>query len=129
MVLVCIEFSDLIFAVDSIPAIFAVTKDPFIVYTSHVFAILGLRSPYFAIGGMMDRFHLLKDALGLILIFIGIKMLLGPSVYKIDTVVSLIVVVSVLGLSIMLSLLRPLANPIAPAIPPVPDNLDEGPKI
>ena len=85
VVLLLVEFSDLIFAVDSIPAIFAVTKDPFIVYTSNVFAILGLRSLYFALAGVMDKFHYLKIGLGVVLSFVGVKMLLAHSPWKIDT--------------------------------------------
>jgi tellurite resistance protein TerC len=77
LVLVCVETSDLVFAVDSIPAIFAVTKDPFIVYTSNVFAILGLRSMFFLLAGVMDRFHYLKVGLALVLTFVGAKMLLA----------------------------------------------------
>jgi TerC family integral membrane protein len=76
LVLLCIETSDLIFAVDSIPAIFAVTKDPFIVYTSNIFAILGLRSLFFLLAGVMNRFHYLKVGLALVLAFVGTKMLL-----------------------------------------------------
>ena len=107
VVLLLVEFSDLIFAVDSIPAIFAVTKDPFIVYTSNVFAILGLRSLYFALAGVMDKFHYLKIGLGVVLAFVGVKMLLGHTPYKIDTLVSLGVIVTVLAASIVVSLLRP----------------------
>lgn len=107
VVLLLVEFSDLIFAVDSIPAIFAVTKDPFIVYTSNVFAILGLRSLYFALAGVMDKFHYLKIGLGVVLTFVGVKMLLGHTVWKIDTHVSLGVIVTVLATSIIVSLLRP----------------------
>lgn len=107
LVLVLVECSDLIFAVDSIPAIFAVTKDPFIVYTSNVFAILGLRSLYFALAGVMDKFHYLNYGLGIILSFVGVKMLLGHSEWKIGTEVSLIVIVSVLALSVGASLLWP----------------------
>ena len=107
VVLLLVEFSDLIFAVDSIPAIFAVTKDPFIVYTSNVFAILGLRSLYFALAGVMDKFHYLKIGLGVVLTFVGVKMLLGHTAWKIDTHVSLIVIVGVLALSVIVSLLRP----------------------
>jgi tellurite resistance protein TerC len=107
VVLLLVEFSDLIFAVDSIPAIFAVTKDPFIVYTSNVFAILGLRSLYFALAGVMDKFHYLKIGLGVVLAFVGVKMLLGHTPYKIDTLLSLGVIVAVLAISIILSLLRP----------------------
>ncbi|MEY4483383.1 MAG: hypothetical protein RL693_835 [Verrucomicrobiota bacterium] len=107
IVLLLVEFSDLIFAVDSIPAIFAVTKDPFIVYTSNVFAILGLRSLYFALAGVMDKFHYLKIGLGVVLAFVGVKMLLGHTPYKIDTLVSLGVIVAVLAASMIASLLRP----------------------
>src|SRR5512147_2888875 len=105
--LLLVEFSDLIFAVDSIPAIFAVTKDPFIVYTSNVFAILGLRSLYFALAGVMDKFHYLKIGLGVVLSFVGVKMLLAHTAYKLDTLVSLGVVVVILATSIVVSLLRP----------------------
>lgn len=107
VVLLLVEFSDLIFAVDSIPAIFAVTKDPFIVYTSNVFAILGLRSLYFALAGLMDKFHYLKIGLGVVLTFVGVKMLLGHTAWKIDTHVSLVVIVGVLAISVIVSLLRP----------------------
>jgi tellurite resistance protein TerC len=107
VVLLLVEFSDLIFAVDSIPAIFAVTTDPFIVYTSNVFAILGLRSLYFALAGVMDKFHYLKIGLGVVLSFVGVKMLLGHSPYKIDTLVSLGVIVTVLAASVVASLLWP----------------------
>jgi tellurite resistance protein TerC len=107
VVLLLVEFSDLIFAVDSIPAIFAVTKDPFIVYTSNVFAILGLRSLYFALAGVMDKFHYLKIGLGVVLSFVGVKMLLGHTPWKIDTLTSLGVIVAVLATSIIVSLLRP----------------------
>ncbi len=107
VVLLLVEFTDLIFAVDSIPAIFAVTTDPFIVYTSNVFAILGLRSLYFALAGVMDKFHYLKIGLGVVLTFVGVKMLLGHSPYKIDTLVSLGVIVTILTTSVVWSLLVP----------------------
>jgi tellurite resistance protein TerC len=107
VVLLLVEISDLVFAVDSIPAIFAVTTDPFIVYTSNVFAILGLRSLYFALAGIMDKFHYLKVGLGAVLGFVGVKMLLAHSAYKIDTLVSLGVVAAILTLSVVVSLLRP----------------------
>jgi tellurite resistance protein TerC len=107
VVLLLVEFTDLIFAVDSIPAIFAVTTDPFVVYTSNVFAILGLRSLYFALAGVMNKFHYLKIGLGGVLTFVGIKMLLAHSPYKIDTLVSLGVVIVILATSIIASLLRP----------------------
>jgi len=107
LVLVLVEVSDLIFAVDSIPAIFAVTRDPFIVYTSNVFAILGLRSLYFVLGGVIDKFHLLKVGLGVVLSFVGVKMLLAHTAWKIDTAVSLGVIAVVLAASIVLSLVFP----------------------
>ncbi len=107
LVLVCVEVSDLIFAVDSIPAIFAVTTDPFIVYTSNVFAILGLRSLYFALAGVMDKFHYLKVGLGVVLSFVGVKMLLAHTAWKISTLLSLGVVVLILAVSVVVSLLRP----------------------
>jgi tellurite resistance protein TerC len=107
VVLLLVEFSDVIFAVDSIPAIFAVTEDPFIVYTSNVFAILGLRSLYFALAGVMDKFHYLKIGLGIVLTFVGVKMLLGHSPWKIDTALSLAVIVTILAVSIAASLRWP----------------------
>jgi tellurite resistance protein TerC len=107
VVLLLVEMSDVIFAVDSIPAIFAVTKDPFIVYTSNVFAILGLRSLYFALAGVMDKFHYLKVGLGVVLTFVGVKMILAHTAWKIDTLVSLGVIVLILTVSVVLSLLRP----------------------
>ena len=107
VVLLLVEFTDLIFAVDSIPAIFAVTKDPFIVYTSNVFAILGLRSLYFAFSGVLDKFHYLKVGLGVVLSFVGVKMLLAHSPWKIDTLVSLGVIVIVLVASVVASLMWP----------------------
>jgi tellurite resistance protein TerC len=107
VVLLVVEISDVIFAVDSIPAIFAVTTDPFIVYTSNVFAILGLRSLYFALGGVLDKFHYLKVGLGLVLTFVGVKMLLGHTAWKIDTHLSLGVIVSILTASIIASIMWP----------------------
>ena len=105
--LLVVEFTDLIFAVDSIPAIFAVTRDPFIVYTSNVFAILGLRSLYFALAGVLDKFHYLKFGLGLVLTFVGIKMLLGHTPWRIDTHISLAVIVLILTGSVIASLIWP----------------------
>lgn len=104
LVLVLIEFSDVIFAMDSIPAIFAITGDPFIVFTSNIFAILGLRALYFLLADMAERFHLLKFGLALVLIFVGTKMLIVEW-FKIPVAVSLAVVVAVLGTSMLLSLL------------------------
>jgi len=88
LVLVMIELSDLFFAVDSIPAIFAITTDPFIVFTSNIFAILGLRALYFMLAGMADRFHLLKYGLAMVLVFVGTKMLI-VDFYKIPVGLSL----------------------------------------
>lgn len=105
LVLVLVEFSDVIFAVDSIPAIFAITTDPFIVLTSNVFAILGLRAMYFLLAGMADRFSLLKYGLALVLVFIGAKMLL-LDIYKIPVGISLGVVALIIGTSVVLSLRR-----------------------
>ena len=109
LVLVTVEVTDLVFAVDSIPAIFAVTQDPFIVYTSNVFAILGLRSLYFALAGFMGLFHYLKFGLALILAFVGAKMLL-VDVVKIPMGASLGVILGVLALSIAASVAWPARN-------------------
>jgi tellurite resistance protein TerC len=103
LVLVLIETTDLIFAVDSIPAILAITQDHFIVYTSNVFAILGLRSLYFALAGVIHRFWLLSYGLAIVLIFVGIKMII-VDVYKIPINVSLLFIASVISGSIFLSL-------------------------
>ena len=107
VVLLMVEFTDLIFAVDSIPAIFAVSTDPFIVYTSNVFAILGLRSLYFALAGILDKFHYLKIGLGVVLSFVGVKMLLSHTLWKIETDVSLGVIIGVLVTSVLASLAWP----------------------
>jgi tellurite resistance protein TerC len=106
VVLVIIETTDLLFAVDSIPAVLAVTREPFIVYTSNVFAILGLRSLYFALAGMIETFHLLHYGLSIILVFIGLKMLTAHY-YKIPIGIALGFVAGVLLLSIVASLLFP----------------------
>lgn len=102
----CIEVTDLVFAVDSIPAIFAITTDTFIIYTSNVFAILGLRSLYFALAGILPYFQFLKYGLGVILMFVGVKMALSHSAWKIPTAVSLSVVAAVLVLSVLASILQ-----------------------
>jgi tellurite resistance protein TerC len=106
LVLVVVEATDVVFAVDSIPAIFAITRDPFIVYTSNIFAILGLRAMYFLLAGVIDRFHLLKVALGLVLAFVGTKMLISDF-YKVPVGVSLGVVATLLLGSVIASLLFP----------------------
>src|SRR5687767_4312514 len=103
LVLLMVETTDVIFAVDSIPAIFAVTQDPFIVFTSNVFAILGLRALYFLLADIMEKFHYLKLGLSFVLAFIGIKMMLSD-VYSIPVQVSLIVVASILIISVVVSL-------------------------
>ena len=103
VVLVLVEATDLIFAVDSIPAIFAVTSDPFIVFTSNIFAILGLRAMYFLLADMAERFHLLKYGLAVILMFIGVKMLL-LDVYKIPVGIALGIVGLILLVSVAASL-------------------------
>ncbi|MDQ3328078.1 MAG: TerC family protein [Chloroflexota bacterium] len=105
VVLVMIESTDLVFALDSIPAIFAVTQDPFTVYTSNVFAILGLRSLYFVLRGAMGRFHYLQVSLAAVLCFVGAKMVL-TDVYKIPIALSLVVIVFVLGAGVGASLVR-----------------------
>lgn len=104
VVLLVIESTDLIFAVDSVPAIFAVSQDPFIVYTSNVFAILGLRSLYFLLAGVMDLFIYLRYGLGVVLGFVGVKMLLAD-IYKIPIGLSLAAVAGILAISIIASLL------------------------
>ncbi|MGO9305642.1 MAG: TerC/Alx family metal homeostasis membrane protein [Candidatus Korobacteraceae bacterium] len=106
LVLIVVETTDLLFAVDSIPAVLAVTREPFIVYTSNVFAILGLRSLFFALSGMIEAFHFLHYGLSVILIFIGLKMLASDYV-PIPTEIALGVVAGVLLGSIVLSLLFP----------------------
>lgn len=106
VVLVLVEWTDLVFAVDSIPAVLAVTHDPFIVFTSNVMAILGLRSLYFALARIMQRFHLLHYGLAAILVFIGVKMLTADF-YKVPTLVALGVVAGILVVSVIASLLRP----------------------
>jgi tellurite resistance protein TerC len=107
LALIVVEFTDLIFAVDSVPAIFGITGDPFIVLTSNVFAIMGLRSLYFLLAKMLGTFRYLKPALVLILLFVGTKMLLVHTQYKVDTTVSLLVVVGLLGAGVAASLLIP----------------------
>ncbi len=106
LVLLVVEASDVVFATDSIPAILAITRDAFVVFTSNVFAILGLRSLYFALAGMMRTFHLLHYGLSIILTFIGIKML-GGHYFEIPTIAALGVIVGVLAISVAASLIFP----------------------
>ncbi len=105
IVLLIVETTDLIFAVDSIPAIFAITRDPFIVYTSNIFAILGLRSLYFALAGIMNKFHYLKLGLAVVLTFVGVKMLVS-GIYKIPITLSLGIIVGTLVVAVIASLMR-----------------------
>jgi tellurite resistance protein TerC len=104
LALVMIESTDVIFAVDSIPAVFAITQDPFLVLTSNIFAILGLRSLYFALAGLMEQFHYLKTSLVVLLIFVGGKMLLS-SVIHIPNVISMLIILGILAAGIAASLL------------------------
>jgi TerC family integral membrane protein len=103
LVLLVVEWSDLVFAIDSIPAIFAVTRDPFLVYSSNVFAILGLRALFFVLAGMLDRFVFLKTGVAFILVFVGLKMLVSAWVH-LPTLISLAVIVTTLAISVILSL-------------------------
>jgi tellurite resistance protein TerC len=105
LVLLIVEWSDLVFAIDSIPAIFAITRDPFLVYSSNVFAILGLRALFFVLAGMMDKFVYLKPGVALVLIFVGIKMALSHWLH-VPTLLSLAVVVLTLTTAVLLSLRR-----------------------
>ncbi len=106
LVLVLVEFTDLVFAIVSIPAIFGVTRDPFIVFTSNIFAVLGLRTLFFLLASVVDRFHLLKYGLAVILTFVGVKMV-GEPFFEIGIVPSLAVVVVVLAASVVASLRWP----------------------
>jgi len=114
IVLLMIEVTDVVFALDSIPAVLAVTTDPFIVYTSNVFAILGLRSLFFALSGLMSLFHYLRYGLAVLLVFIGVKMLLAE-VFHIPIHWALAVVVGVLLLSVLVSLIWPVSEARLPA--------------
>ncbi len=109
VVLIVVEFTDLLFAVDSVPAVLALSNDVYIIYTSNVMAILGLRALYFVISGMMGRFHYLSAGLSIILLFIGAKMV-AAMWYKVPSLISLCVIAVVLFGSIVLSLLRPKAS-------------------
>jgi tellurite resistance protein TerC len=104
LVLILIETSDVVFAVDSIPAIFAITTDPFIVFTSNIFAIMGLRALYFLLADVADRFHLLKYGLAMVLAFIGAKMLITPW-YHVPVAASLVIVAVLIGVSVIASLI------------------------
>ena len=105
LVLLIVEWSDLVFAIDSIPAIFAITRDPFLVYSSNIFAILGLRALFFVLAGMMDKFAYLKPGVAIILIFVGLKMTLSHWIH-VPTLASLAVIVITLAAAVLLSLRR-----------------------
>ncbi|MBP6482452.1 MAG: TerC family protein [Pseudomonadales bacterium] len=112
LVLLLVEASDLVFAVDSIPAIFAITTDPFIVFTSNIFAILGLRALYFLLADVAGRFHLLKYGLAMVLTFIGTKMLIAPW-YHVPVAASLAIVAVLIGASVIASLVATRGRPAA----------------
>ena len=114
LVLIIVEWSDLVFAIDSIPAIFAITRDPFLVYSSNVFAILGLRALFFVLAGMMDKFVYLKPGVGIILVFVGLKMTLSHWVH-LPTLLSLGVIVVTLAAAVLLSLRRSARDARQPA--------------
>ena len=117
LALCMVEFIDLVFAVDSVPAIFAITSDPYIVYTSNIFAILGLRALYFALAAAIHRFHYLKYALALVLVFIGSKIFLVGLIGKVPAIVSLTVTFSLILGGVLVSLWKTRNEP--PAEPPV----------
>lgn len=116
VVLLMVETTDVVFALDSIPAILAITADPFIVYTSNVFAILGLRALYFALAGIMQMFHYLSYGLAAILVFVGVKMMI-MDFYKLPIGISLGVVAGILAISVILSLVRPRRHAAALSTP------------
>ncbi len=122
LVLLVVESTDVLFAVDSIPAIFAVTRDPFLVFTSNVFAILGLRSLYFVLAGVMDRFRYLKTSLVFLLAFVGVKMLLAHH-YPIPTIVSLSIIGGILGVGVLASILAGHRDSAA-LVSPIADDLE-----
>jgi tellurite resistance protein TerC len=115
--LAIIEFTDVVFAVDSIPAVFAVTQNPFVVFTSNIFAIMGLRSLYFLLAGVIDKFVYLKPSLAVVLVFVGVKMAIVSWV-KIHPAVSLGVVLGILAVGAIASLVRVRRAQAAPALPP-----------
>src|SRR5262249_3307873 len=107
--LLFLELTDIVFAVDSVPAIFALTREPFVVFTSNIFAILGLRNLYFMLSGSLDAFHMLKYGLGIVLVFVGLKMVWLNRIYggHFPIKISLAVIVGVILVSIVLSLVFP----------------------
>ncbi|MDP3980918.1 MAG: TerC/Alx family metal homeostasis membrane protein [Chlamydiota bacterium] len=123
LALIVVETSDVLFAVDSIPAIFAITKDPFIVFTSNVFAILGLRSLYFVLASLMEKFRYIKMSLVFLLAYIGVKMLL-THVHPIPNLVSLAIIVGILCVGIVASIMDPKSDS-APLASPLKNNMEE----
>lgn len=123
VVLLLIETTDVIFAVDSIPAVLAVTRDPFIVYTSNVFAILGLRALYFALAGIMQLFHYLHYGLSVILVFVGAKMLISD-IYKVPIGIALSVIAGILIVSVIASILRPRQTTSSPPAGPAQEKAE-----
>ena len=127
LTLLLVESSDVMFAVDSVPAIFAVTKDPFLVFTSNVFAILGLRALYFALAGLMDRFRYLKMSLVFLLAYVGVKMMVSHH-HPIPNLVSLAVIAGILAVGILASLIgtaRDTAKLVSPFAPEVKEKTRE----
>lgn len=121
LVLVLIETTDLIFAVDSIPAAFAITQDEFIVYTSNIFAVMGLRAMFFLLAGILDKFYLLQKGLAFVLLFIGVKMLLEMVHVDINTLVSFLIITLAIGGSMLLSVLNP--RPVVEEADEVPEEV------
>lgn len=117
LALAAVEFSDVIFAVDSIPAIFAITLDPFLVFTSNVFAILGLRALYFCLAGLLDRFRYLKVSLIAVLFFVGLKMCLVHTPWRIPLGPAMVVLAALIALGLLLSVLRPLPEAVEKRLP------------
>ncbi|HEU4889425.1 MAG TPA: TerC family protein [Thermoanaerobaculia bacterium] len=124
LVLIAIEATDVVFAVDSIPAVFAITTDPFIVYTSNIFAILGLRSMYFLLAGVIDKFHYLKIGLALVLLFVGTKMVIADW-YKVPIVASLVTIAGLLFFSVIASMIWP-KRVISAPVEAAPDDSPAG---
>ena len=124
IVVLVVETTDLVFALDSIPAALAISLDPFIVYTANIFAILGLRSLYFALAGVMRLFHYLRYGLVVVLIFVGVKMLIA-AFYKIPTEIALGAVVGVLFLAVIASVIWPRKEKIIPVPSQLPDEEKE----
>ena len=123
LVIILIETTDLIFAVDSIPAAFAITQSEFLIYTSNIFAVLGLRAKFFLLAGIIDKFHLLQKGLSAVLIFIGAKMLLEIIDVHVPIAVSFSIIIATLALSILLSLFFPEAHKSESATAPEPESL------